>query len=35
LAGPGLLAQVAVSKYGDHLPLHRVYEIKVGFGFLA
>ena len=23
LAGPGLLAQVAVSKYNDHLPLHR------------
>jgi len=23
LAGPGLLAQVAVSKYGDHLPLPR------------
>jgi transposase len=23
LPGPGLLAQVAVSKYGDHLPLHR------------
>ena len=23
LAGPGLLAQVAVSKYGDHIPLHR------------
>jgi hypothetical protein len=23
LAGPGLLAQVAVSKYCDHLPLHR------------
>jgi len=23
LAGPGLLAQVAVSKYADHLPLHR------------
>jgi transposase len=23
LAGPGLLAHVAVSKYGDHLPLHR------------
>lgn len=22
-AGPGLLAQVLVSKYGDHLPLHR------------
>ncbi len=23
LAGPGLLAHVAVSKFGDHLPLHR------------
>ena len=23
LAGPGLLAHVAVSKYGDHIPLHR------------
>ena len=23
LPGPGLLAHVAVSKYGDHLPLHR------------
>ncbi len=23
LAGPGLLAQIAVSKYGDHLPLNR------------
>lgn len=23
LAGPGLLAHVAVNKYGDHLPLHR------------
>lgn len=23
LPGPGLLAQVATSKYGDHLPLHR------------
>src|SRR5207244_3399279 len=23
LPGPGLLAQVAVSKYGDHLPLYR------------
>jgi transposase len=23
LPGPGLLAQVALSKYGDHLPLHR------------
>ena len=27
LPGPGLLAQVAVSKYGDHLPLHRQEEI--------
>jgi transposase len=27
LAAPGLLAQVAVSKYGDHLPLHRQAEI--------
>ena len=27
LAGPGLLAQVAVSKYGDHLPLHRQADI--------
>jgi len=23
LPGPGLLAHVAVSKYGDHLPLYR------------
>jgi transposase len=27
LPGPGLLAHVAVSKYGDHLPLHRQEEI--------
>lgn len=27
LAGPGLLAQVIVSKYGDHLPLHRLEGI--------
>jgi len=27
LPGPGLLAQVAVSKYGDHLPLHRQEQI--------
>ncbi len=26
LAGPGLLAHVVVSKYGDHLPLHRLEE---------
>lgn len=27
LAGPGLLAQVTVSKYADHLPLHRQERI--------
>lgn len=27
VAGPGLLAQVIVSKYGDHLPLHRLERI--------
>jgi len=27
LPGPGLLAQVAVSKYGDHLPLNRQEDI--------
>jgi transposase len=27
LPGPGLLAQVTVSKYGDHLPLHRQADI--------
>jgi len=27
LPGPGLLAQVTVSKYGDHLPLHRQESI--------
>lgn len=27
VAGPGLLAQVVVSKYGDHLPLHRLERI--------
>ncbi|MDP8236984.1 MAG: IS66 family transposase [Candidatus Erginobacter occultus] len=27
LAGPGLLAHVAVGKYADHLPLHRQEEI--------
>jgi transposase len=27
LPGPGLLAQVAVSKYGDHLPLNRLESI--------
>ena len=27
LAGPGLLAAIAVGKYGDHLPLYRMEEI--------
>lgn len=27
MAGPGLLAHVLVSKYGDHLPLHRLEKI--------
>lgn len=27
LAGPGLLAHVAVSKYEDHIPLHRLSEM--------
>ena len=27
IAGPGLLAQVIVCKYGDHLPLHRLERI--------
>lgn len=27
LPGPGLLAHLAVSKYGDHLPLHRLERI--------
>lgn len=27
IAGPGLLAQVIVSKYADHLPLHRLERI--------
>ena len=27
LPGPGLLAYIATSKYGDHLPLHRLEHI--------
>jgi transposase len=27
MAGPGLLAHIAVSKFGDGLPLHRQSEI--------
>ncbi len=32
LAGPGLLAQVLVSKYADHLPLYRQSEIYARLG---
>jgi transposase len=32
LAGPGLLAHVLVSKYGDHLPLYRQSEIYARVG---
>jgi len=32
LAGPGLLAQVIVSKYGDHLPLYRQEDILARHG---
>lgn len=32
LAGPGLLAQVVISKYGDHLPLNRQEDIFSRFG---
>ena len=32
LPGPGLLAHVAVSKYGDHLPLNRQEDIFQRFG---
>jgi hypothetical protein len=32
LAGPGLLAHVCVSKYADHLPLHRLEGILGRFG---
>jgi transposase len=32
LPGPGLLAYVAVSKYGDHLPLYRLERILTRFG---
>jgi transposase len=32
LAGPGLLAQILVSKYADHLPLHRFERISQRHG---
>ena len=32
LAGPGLLSQVIMSKYGDHLPLHRLERIMARAG---
>ncbi len=32
IAGPGLIAQIVVSKYGDHLPLYRQEDIFVRHG---
>ena len=32
IAGPGLVAQVVVSKFGDHLPLYRLEDIFVRHG---
>jgi transposase len=34
LPGPGLLAYVTLSKYGDHLPLYRQEDILARFGIL-
>src|SRR5205809_4810256 len=32
IAGPGLIAQIVVSKFGDHLPLYRQEDIFVRHG---
>jgi transposase len=32
IAGPGLVAEVLVSKFGDHLPLYRLEDILVRYG---
>jgi transposase len=32
IAGPGLIAQIVVSKFGDHLPLYRLEDIFVRHG---
>jgi len=32
IAGPGLVAEVIVSKFGDHLPLYRLEDILVRYG---
>jgi transposase len=32
IAGPGLIAEVMVSKFGDHLPLYRLEDILVRYG---
>jgi transposase len=32
LAGPGLVSEVIVSKFGDHLPLYRLEDILVRYG---
>ena len=32
IAGPGLIAEVIVSKFGDHLPLYRLEDILTRYG---
>ena len=32
IAGPGLIAQIVVNKFGDHLPLYRQEDIFVRHG---
>ncbi len=32
IAGPGLISQIVVSKFGDHLPLYRLEDIFVRYG---
>ena len=32
IAGPGLIAQIVVSKFGDHLPLYRLEDVLVRHG---
>src|SRR3990170_6970247 len=32
IAGPGLIAEIVVSKFGDHLPLYRLEDIFVRHG---
>ena len=34
IAGPGLITEVIVSKFGDHLPLYRLEDILTRYGVL-